>query len=118
MTYQTMTLGQCAAFDHQTGAKFKITAWGKICKERNKRGISRRARIRLRRDGMVFVHERAMNFVLETNQNPHEWAEVVENSDQRIAVDVGHRNSMGLKERSIMTRFYWADGSITHIPHA
>lgn len=50
MEYKTMTLAQCAAFDHAQGLKYFITEWGKICKERAEKGISRKARIRMNRE--------------------------------------------------------------------
>jgi hypothetical protein len=40
-----MTLSQCAQYDKNTGAKHKLTGWGIICHDRNKRGVSRKARI-------------------------------------------------------------------------
>jgi hypothetical protein len=45
-----MTLSQCAKHDHDTGAKFKLTGWGKISADRAKRGVSRKARIRAKKE--------------------------------------------------------------------
>lgn len=45
----TMTLSECAKYDHNTGAKHKLTGWGKISADRAKRGISRKARIRAKK---------------------------------------------------------------------
>ena len=45
-----MTLSECAAFDLKNGAKGKLTGWGKVCKDREARGISRKQR-RLRKQG-------------------------------------------------------------------
>jgi hypothetical protein len=42
--YQQMTLSQCARYDHQNKLKDKLTGWGKICKDRQLKGISRKAR--------------------------------------------------------------------------
>lgn len=43
--YKTMTLSQCAAYDHETNAKGRLTGWGKVSKDRQERGISRKARL-------------------------------------------------------------------------
>jgi hypothetical protein len=47
--YKTMSLRECAKFDADTGAKNKLTGWGKISKDRQERGISRKQR-RLKRE--------------------------------------------------------------------
>lgn len=44
-----MTLSECAAYDHANNLKDKLTGWGKICKDRHERGISRKQR-RLKRN--------------------------------------------------------------------
>jgi hypothetical protein len=45
-----MTLSECARHDHNTGAKHKLTGWGKISADRAKRGVSRKARIARKKD--------------------------------------------------------------------
>lgn len=40
--YKTLSLRQAAKFDHDNNLKHIITGWGKISKDREKRGISRR----------------------------------------------------------------------------
>jgi len=42
--YKTMTLSECAQFDHNNNLKGKLTGWGIICKDRHERGISRKQR--------------------------------------------------------------------------
>jgi hypothetical protein len=49
MAYKTMSLSECAKFDHDNKLKFKLTGWGKICKDRAERGVSRKARIRAKK---------------------------------------------------------------------
>ena len=49
MAYKTMTLSECAKFDHETGQKNKLTGWGKVCKARTGIGISRKDRIKARK---------------------------------------------------------------------
>lgn len=44
--YKTMTLGECARYDHTTKAKERLTGWGLVCQKRAALGISRSARIR------------------------------------------------------------------------
>ncbi len=39
-----MTLSECAAYDHKTGAKTRLTGWGIVCKDRQQRKVSRKAR--------------------------------------------------------------------------
>ncbi len=48
--YKTMTLSACAQYDHNTKAKDRLTGWGKICKDRNERKVSRKFQI-LRKKG-------------------------------------------------------------------
>jgi hypothetical protein len=43
--YKTMTLSECAKFDHMQGARNKLTGWGRICADRAARGVSRKARV-------------------------------------------------------------------------
>jgi hypothetical protein len=47
-TYKTMSLRECARFDFERGAREKLTGWGRVSKDRQERGISRKAR-RLKR---------------------------------------------------------------------
>lgn len=42
MAYKTMTLGECAKYDHETGQKARLTRWGMICKFRQEARISRK----------------------------------------------------------------------------
>jgi hypothetical protein len=42
--FKQMTLSECARFDHQNKLKDKLTGWGKICKDRQAKGISRKER--------------------------------------------------------------------------
>lgn len=46
--YRAMGLSECAAFDHGNGARERLTGWGKVCKDREARGVSRKQR-RIRR---------------------------------------------------------------------
>jgi hypothetical protein len=43
-----MSLKECGAYDHANNLKAKLSGWGIICKDRQVRGVSRKAR-RLRR---------------------------------------------------------------------
>ena len=45
-----MTLKACAAYDKQNNAKNKLTGWGRICADRAARGVSRKARIRAKKE--------------------------------------------------------------------
>lgn len=38
-----MTLSACAKYDFENKLKYKLTGWGKICLDREARGISRKA---------------------------------------------------------------------------
>jgi hypothetical protein len=49
MAYKTMTLSECAKYDHDNGLKNKLTGWGKVSKARELQKISRKQR-RLIRD--------------------------------------------------------------------
>lgn len=42
--YKQLSLRQSAEFDHRTGQKNKLTGWGKICRDRAAKKISRKAR--------------------------------------------------------------------------
>lgn len=42
--YKTMSLRESGKFDHQNNLREKLTGWGRICKDRQARGISRKAR--------------------------------------------------------------------------
>jgi hypothetical protein len=42
--YKQMGLKECAKFDESNGARTKLTGWGIICKDRQARGLSRKAR--------------------------------------------------------------------------
>lgn len=46
--YKTMSLRECARFDHERGLRDKLTGWGRVCKDRHDRGVSRKQR-RLKR---------------------------------------------------------------------
>ena len=37
-----MGLAECAKYDHDNKLKDVVTGWGRICKDRNQRGISRK----------------------------------------------------------------------------
>jgi hypothetical protein len=37
-----MTLSQCAKYDYENHLASKLTGWGRICKERKEKGISRK----------------------------------------------------------------------------
>jgi len=50
MEYKQMSLRESAKFDFENKLKDKLTGWGKICKDRCRRGVSRRVR-RLKREG-------------------------------------------------------------------
>jgi hypothetical protein len=39
-----LSLSQAAKFDHENNLKNKLTGWGIICKERQRKGISRKAK--------------------------------------------------------------------------
>lgn len=52
--YKTMTLGECARYDHTTKARERLTGWGIICRDRQARGISRSARIRAKGRVMIY----------------------------------------------------------------
>jgi hypothetical protein len=43
--YNDFTLSQCAKFDAETGARNKLTMWGRVSADRHARGISRKQRI-------------------------------------------------------------------------
>lgn len=47
--YKQLSLRESAKFDLENGARDKLTGWGKICKERNEKGTSRKQR-RLKRE--------------------------------------------------------------------
>jgi hypothetical protein len=42
--FNQFSLREAAKFDHETGQRDKLTGWGKVSKDREKRGISRRLR--------------------------------------------------------------------------
>jgi hypothetical protein len=44
MAYQALSLSQAAKYDHDTKQKEKLTGWGKVCKDREARKVSRKAR--------------------------------------------------------------------------
>jgi hypothetical protein len=44
--YKSLSLREAAKFDFQNNLKSKLTGWGKICKDRAERGVSRKARRR------------------------------------------------------------------------
>jgi hypothetical protein len=46
-----MTLSECAAFDMKNHARENLTGWGKVCKDRAERGLSRRGNARRARKG-------------------------------------------------------------------
>ena len=46
MEYRTMTLRECAKFDKENKAREKVTGWGRISADRNKRKVSRKWKIR------------------------------------------------------------------------
>jgi hypothetical protein len=46
---KVMTLSECAEYDYKTNARGRLTGWGKICKDRQERGISRKQRRLLKR---------------------------------------------------------------------
>ena len=46
-----MTLKQCGQYDKQSDAKNRLTGWGRVCRDRCARGVSRRLRI-LAKKGM------------------------------------------------------------------
>ena len=46
--FKQMGLSECAEYDMKNNLRNKITGWGRICKERNEKGISRKQR-RLKR---------------------------------------------------------------------
>jgi len=46
--FKQMSLRQCAQFDQANGIAGRLTGWGKICRERHIKGISRK-QIRLRK---------------------------------------------------------------------
>lgn len=48
--FKQMTLSQCATFDHQSKLKDKLTGWGKISKSRTGKGISRKDRIKAKKE--------------------------------------------------------------------
>jgi hypothetical protein len=50
MEFKQMGLKQCAQFDKTNQLGTKLTAWGAISKERCEKKISRKARIRLRKE--------------------------------------------------------------------
>jgi hypothetical protein len=47
--YQQLSLRQAGEYDKNTNQREKLTGWGRICKERQEKGISRKAR-RIRRE--------------------------------------------------------------------
>lgn len=47
--HNTFSLKEAGEFDARTNQKSKLTGWGRICKERNAAGISRKQR-RLKRE--------------------------------------------------------------------
>ncbi len=47
----TMSLSECGKSDAALGLREKLTGWGKICKDRCERGVSRKARIRRKKEG-------------------------------------------------------------------
>ena len=49
--YKEMTLSECAKFDAETGQRDKLTGWGRICKDRAARGLSKRGERRRARKG-------------------------------------------------------------------
>ena len=48
--FKQMTLSACAQHDHNNKVREKLTGWGKVCKDRQERGVSRRLKI-LRKKG-------------------------------------------------------------------
>lgn len=48
--YKQMSLRESAQYDHQNKLRDKLTGWGAICKDRQARGVSRKAR-RQKRQG-------------------------------------------------------------------
>jgi len=46
--FKQMSLRQCAQFDQANGIAGRLTGWGKICRERHIKGISRK-QIRVRK---------------------------------------------------------------------
>lgn len=48
--YKTLSLREAGKFDKEIGAREKLTGWGKVCKDRHVRGVSRKARIRAKKE--------------------------------------------------------------------
>ena len=48
--FNQMSLRQCGEYDARNGAKTRLTGWGYVCKDRERRGISRRI-MRLKKQG-------------------------------------------------------------------
>ena len=47
--YQQLSLSEAGQFDYKNNLKNKLTGWGRICKERAAKGVSRKARIQRRK---------------------------------------------------------------------
>jgi hypothetical protein len=49
--FKTMSLRECAEFDMKNHARENLTGWGKICKDRASKGLSKRGNRRRARKG-------------------------------------------------------------------
>ena len=51
MATNQFSLRQAARFDNETKQREKLTGWGKVCKDREARGVSRKAKRKARKEG-------------------------------------------------------------------